>query len=81
MLALAEEGISIDYFTLREELRRRDKEELAGGMAYIASELRREAELRANSEYLDRADRWHKAHFPSILQYGSLLPLPINRYM
>jgi replicative DNA helicase len=37
MLALAEEEISIDHFTLREELRRRDKEELAGGMAYIAS--------------------------------------------
>ncbi len=38
MLAfLAEEEISIDYFTLCEELRRRDKEELAGGTAYIAS--------------------------------------------
>jgi replicative DNA helicase len=36
MLALAEEEISIDYFTLREELRRRDKEELTGGAAYIA---------------------------------------------
>ncbi len=36
MLALAEEKISIDYFTLREELRRRDKEESAGGIAYIA---------------------------------------------
>jgi replicative DNA helicase len=36
MLSLAEEEISIDYFTLREELRRRDKEELAGGTAYIA---------------------------------------------
>jgi replicative DNA helicase len=36
MLALAEEEISIDYFTLREELRRHDKEELTGGTAYIA---------------------------------------------
>jgi replicative DNA helicase len=36
MLSLAEEEFSIDYFTLREELRRHDKEELAGGTAYIA---------------------------------------------
>jgi replicative DNA helicase len=36
MLALAEEQISIDYFTLREELRRRGKDELAGGTAYLA---------------------------------------------
>jgi replicative DNA helicase len=37
MLALAQEEISIDYFTLGEELRRRDKEEPAGGIAYLAS--------------------------------------------
>jgi replicative DNA helicase len=36
MLALAEEKISINFFTLREELRRCDKEELASGTAYIA---------------------------------------------
>jgi replicative DNA helicase len=35
MLALAEEETSIDHFTLREELRRRDKEDPAGGTAYI----------------------------------------------
>src|SRR5512139_710082 len=37
MLALAEEDSSIDLFTLREELRRRGKEEAAGGPAYVAS--------------------------------------------
>jgi replicative DNA helicase len=37
MLALSEEETSIDIFTLREELRRRDKEEAAGGPAYLAS--------------------------------------------
>ncbi len=37
MLALAEEETSIDLFTVREELRRRDKEEAAGGPAYLAS--------------------------------------------
>jgi replicative DNA helicase len=37
MLALAEEGTSIDLFTVREELRRRNKEEAAGGPAYLAS--------------------------------------------
>jgi replicative DNA helicase len=37
MLALAEEETSIDLFTLREELRRRGKEEAAGGPAYVAS--------------------------------------------
>jgi replicative DNA helicase len=37
MLALAEEGTSIDLFTVREELRRRNKEEEAGGPAYLAS--------------------------------------------
>lgn len=36
MLALAEEEVPIDLFTLREELRRRNKEEQAGGTAYIA---------------------------------------------
>lgn len=36
MLALAEEEVPIDHFTLREELRRRNKEEQAGGIAYIA---------------------------------------------
>jgi replicative DNA helicase len=36
MLSLAEEEISIDCFTLREELRRRNEEKLAGGTAYIA---------------------------------------------
>ena len=36
MLALTEEESSIDFFTLREELRRRNKEEPAGGPAYIA---------------------------------------------
>ncbi|MBP1602217.1 MAG: dnaC 2 [Acidobacteria bacterium] len=37
MLALSEEETSIDIFTLREELRRRNKEEAAGGPAYLAS--------------------------------------------
>jgi len=37
MLALAEEEGSIDLFALREELRRRSKEEAAGGPAYVAS--------------------------------------------
>ncbi len=37
MLSLAEEEISIDLVTLREELRRRDKEESAGGAAYVAA--------------------------------------------
>jgi len=37
MLALAEEETSIDIFTLREELRRRNKEESAGGPAYLAA--------------------------------------------
>ncbi len=37
MLALAEEGTCIDLFTVREELRRRNKEEAAGGPAYLAS--------------------------------------------
>jgi replicative DNA helicase len=36
-LALAEEGTSIDLFTVREELRQRDREEAAGGPAYLAS--------------------------------------------
>ena len=36
MLALAEEETSIDLFTLREELRRRGREEAAGGPVYIA---------------------------------------------
>jgi DnaB-like helicase N terminal domain len=37
MLALSGEGIPIDLFTVREELRRRNKEEAAGGVAYLAS--------------------------------------------
>jgi len=37
MLGLAEEEISIDLITLREELRRRNKEESAGGAAYLAA--------------------------------------------
>jgi len=37
MLSLAEEKVSIDLITLREELRRRDKEESAGGAAYVAA--------------------------------------------
>jgi replicative DNA helicase len=37
MLAMAEEENSIDHFTLREELRRRSKEDAAGGPAYVAS--------------------------------------------
>ena len=37
MLALAEDETSIDLITLREELRRRGKEEAAGGPAYVAS--------------------------------------------
>jgi replicative DNA helicase len=37
MLALSEEDTAIDTFTLREELRRRNKEEAAGGPAYLAS--------------------------------------------
>jgi replicative DNA helicase len=37
MLALAEEEIPVDIFTLREELRRRGGEEAAGGAACIAS--------------------------------------------
>jgi replicative DNA helicase len=37
MLSLVEEEISIDLITLREDLRRRDKEESAGGAAYVAS--------------------------------------------
>lgn len=36
MLALAQEETSIDLFTLREEIRRRNKEEAAGGPAYLA---------------------------------------------
>ncbi len=36
MLALGEEESSIDCFTLREELRRRDKEDAAGGPVYVA---------------------------------------------
>ena len=37
MLSLVEEEISIDLITLREELRRRSKEEAAGGAAYLAA--------------------------------------------
>ena len=37
MLSLAEEEISIDYFTLRDELRRRNKQEPENGTVYIAS--------------------------------------------
>ncbi len=37
MLALIEEESSIDLFTLREELRRRNQEETAGGPAYLAA--------------------------------------------
>jgi replicative DNA helicase len=37
MLSLVEEDCSIDFFTLREELRRRNKEEVAGGAAYLTS--------------------------------------------
>jgi len=37
MLSLVEEDSSIDFFTLREELRRRSKEEIAGGPAYLTS--------------------------------------------
>jgi len=37
MLGLAEEESSIDLITLREELRRRNKEEVAGGAAYMAA--------------------------------------------
>src|SRR5512139_1839180 len=37
MLGLAEEESSIDLITLREELRRRNKEEVAGGAAYLAA--------------------------------------------
>jgi replicative DNA helicase len=37
MLALAEEESSIDHFTLIEELRRRNKEDVAGGHIYLAN--------------------------------------------
>jgi replicative DNA helicase len=37
MLSLVEEETSIDFFTLREELCRRNKEELTGGAAYLVS--------------------------------------------
>jgi replicative DNA helicase len=37
MLGLAEQETSIDLITLREELRRRGREEAAGGPAYVAS--------------------------------------------
>jgi replicative DNA helicase len=37
MLSLVEEETSIDLITLREELRRKDKKESAGGPTYIAS--------------------------------------------
>ena len=37
MLGLAEEETAIDIFTLREELRRRGREEQAGGPAYLAA--------------------------------------------
>jgi replicative DNA helicase len=37
MLCLIEAEISIDRITLREELRRRDKDESAGGAAYVAA--------------------------------------------
>ncbi len=37
MRSLVEEEASIDLFTLREELRRRNKEEAAGGPAYLAA--------------------------------------------
>jgi replicative DNA helicase len=37
MLGLVEEETSIDLITLREELRRRNKEEVAGGAAYLAA--------------------------------------------
>jgi replicative DNA helicase len=37
ILALAGEETSIDLFTFREELRQRNKEEAAGGTAYLAS--------------------------------------------
>ncbi len=37
MLSLAEEEISVDLITLREELCRRNKEESAGGAAYVAA--------------------------------------------
>ena len=37
MLSLLEDESPIDFFTLREELRRRDYEELAGEAAYLAS--------------------------------------------
>ena len=37
MLSLVEEDSSIDFFTLREELKRRNKDESAGGPAYLAS--------------------------------------------
>ncbi len=37
MLALAEEEISIDLFTVLEELRRCNKEEVSGGPAYLAA--------------------------------------------
>jgi replicative DNA helicase len=37
MLALSAEGSPIDLITVREELRRRNKEEAAGGIAYLAS--------------------------------------------
>jgi replicative DNA helicase len=37
MLSLVEEESAIDFFTLREELRRRSKEEIAGGAAYLTS--------------------------------------------
>jgi replicative DNA helicase len=36
MLELAQDEVPIDLFTLREELLRRNKEEQAGGTAYIA---------------------------------------------
>jgi hypothetical protein len=45
MLALAEEEISIDCFTLREEVRRRDKEEMAGGTALLSRTRSRSPEV------------------------------------
>jgi hypothetical protein len=37
MLALVEDESSIDFFTLSEELRRRNREDIGGGAAYLAS--------------------------------------------
>jgi replicative DNA helicase len=37
ILSLVEEESSIDFFTLREELRRRNREDIAGGAAYLTS--------------------------------------------